>query len=138
MTATDSVLEALLPQLNSDFDRTLLLVIADRCDEIAEGSGEGWWVLWEFGCKPANYYYRCYYWGGKRSSYNTEEVDTHILPELWFDALYKHRTYFDIILPEYRTNIADFKRSIEAYTAAATEWCTLTPDEKAQCLKELQ
>lgn len=49
---TDSVLQALLPQLNAPFDRTLLLVIADRSDEVEAGSGEGWRVLHQFDRKP--------------------------------------------------------------------------------------
>lgn len=49
---TDSVLSALLPQLNGHFDRTLLLVIADRADEVETGSGEGWRVLHQCNRKP--------------------------------------------------------------------------------------
>lgn len=135
---TDSVLSALLPQLNQPFDRTLLLVIADRADEVEEGSGEGWRVLWKYGCSPTKFFQQCCYWAGNRSKFSKEYLGVNILPEVWFDLIHCHRDYFFLSPAGDRSNIADFSSFTLAYQVAAAEWLRLTKAKKQQALEELK
>lgn len=135
MTATDSVLEALLPQLNGHFDRTLLLVIADRCDELAEGNGEGWRVLHEYQRQPTPYREVCYW--SLLPPYCENLV--HRLPQQWLDRVFERRdvtmyTKHDIG----KSSVSDFSSYALAYRVAAEEWLKLNQEQKQKALEELK
>ncbi len=121
----DSVLSALLPQLNQPFARTLLLVIADRADEGAEGSGEGWRVLHQHSRAPTlwrthgtDWWYWAPAFGG-----NYIECD-HLLPPFWYEATQAMSYYTE------EGDLADFPEPFLAYLGAAEGWRIMTEEQK--------
>jgi len=125
---TDSVLDALYPQLNGAFDRTLLLIIADRCDELKEGSGEGWRLLWEFKREPAVFgLWFCWAVGLGDSSERR-----YYLPDYWYDSCRS----VSCAVEDY--DLADFLDKADAYRGAAESWLLLSPEQKAACSEELR
>jgi len=129
---TDSVLSALLPQLNAPFDRTLLLVIADRADEVC-GDGEGWRVLHQLGRQPTKYH-DVVYW-------STNEVllkDCYRLTPRWLELVRKRRDVKKYETGEGVGSIADFSSPALAYQVAAEEWLKLNRKQKQKALEELK
>jgi len=124
---TDSVLDALLKGLVGDFDRTLLVVIADRCDEIEDGSGIGWRVLWETGRAP-ELSGTVFYW--RRPFWSSLKPDPRLLSKHWFERLKKGVTYLN-------GNYRDYRSLSECYADAAETYCRLSPKLRAVVNKEL-
>jgi len=129
---TDSVLSALLPQLNAPFDRTLLLVIADRADEVC-GDGEGWRVLHQLGREPAHWrhFSDWWYWApGYDGGYLDEGF---LLPPHWYEATLAESYYTGE-----DGELADFTCVQEAFEGAATAWLLLTEDQKQLSLEAFE
>lgn len=130
---TDSVLSALLPQLNGPLDRTLLLVIADRADEVEEGSGEGWRVLHQHNRAPTLWQIQgndWWYWAPAFEG-NYKEAD-HLLPPLWYETTEEESYYIE------EGDLADYPDPSSAYFGAVLGWRALTEAQKQLTLEALK
>jgi len=129
---TDSVLAALYPQLNAAFDRTLLLIIADRCDEQVEGSGDGWRVLHQYNRKPEHMVWES---GTSGMWYCMGRVPpaadhTAVLPLWWYVTLEK--VVGREVGSTYGLAGVD---TADSYQKAATAWLRLLEEQKQHSLE---
>jgi len=126
----DGTLHSLCTQLVEGCDRTLLLVIADRCDDLLYGSGEGWRKLHKYKKVPATYYSTCYW--SRRPLGNLDFFCNWVFPPQWFYRVYANESRISLTTLFPAHNIADFSNFPTAYTVAAAEWYRLSEDGKKE------
>lgn len=125
---TDSVLDGLFAQLKGEFDRTLLLVIADRYDELEAGAGEGWRAMHANELEPEEYWESegFYLWTPPQLGFRRKSS----LPVTWGNLVVKMAYY---------TNGHHLFQSLAvAYMAAAEAWMEMTKFQRLRALEELK